>query len=279
MQIIPMRSLRGTLLGLAVLATGLPATAQDDATARQFAEAASHCAPQAFACNLGDRPAAFEPGDCHSANGRSFDLYSFGARAGEMITVSLGSSRFGGYVALVNPQGRIVQTAEVPTPGEKAFVSLEAPENGVYDVIASTATPGAAGAYNVSIACLEVPEARFTPCAAGDGDLCLGDGRFRVETWWQTPDGNTGRGTPTPVSDDTGWFSFFRPGTAEVMVKALDGCEVNGHNWVFAAGLTDVHTAIRVTDTRAQETVWYFNPHRTPFRAVQDTSALDTCGG
>lgn len=273
-----MQTVRCALIGLAALAAGLPATAQDTQASRQFAEAASRCAPQPFACNVGDRTATFEATDCHSSNGRAFDLYSFGAHAGEMITVSLGSNRFGGYVALVDPQGRIVETAEVPTPGEKAFVSLEAPEDGVYDVIASTAAPGAQGEYQVSVACLEVPAARFTPCT-GDGDLCLGAGRFRVETWWQTPDGSTGRGTPSAVSDDTGWFSFFREGTAEVMVKTLDGCEVNGHNWVFAAGLTDVHTAIRVTDTLAQETVWYFNPHRTPFRAVQDTSALATCGG
>jgi hypothetical protein len=273
-----MQTVRCAFLGFAVLAAALSATAQDDPATRQLAEAASRCAPQAFSCNAGDRAATFEATDCHSSNGRAFDLYSFGARAGEMITVSLGSNRFGGYVALVNPQGRIVETAEVPTPGEKAFLSLEAPEDGVYDVIASSAAPGTEGDYHVSIACLEVPAPRFTPCV-GDGDLCLGAGRFRVETWWQTPDGSTGRGTPSAVSDDTGWFSFFRAGTAEVMVKALDGCEVNGHNWVFAAGLTDVHTAIRVTDTQAQKTVWYFNPHRTPFRAVQDTSALATCGG
>jgi hypothetical protein len=269
-------------IAVAALAVGLPAAAQEGsldrqaADARVFAEAASQCAPQLYACNLGDRTAVFDGDDCQSAHGRSFDLYSFGAEAGEMITVSLGSNRFGGYVALVNPQGRIVQTSEV-APGDKAFVSLEAPEDGVYDVIASTATAGAEGEYRVSVSCLAVDEPDFTPCT-GDGDLCLGDGRFRVETWWQTADGTTGRGTGDAVSDDTGWFSFFREGTAEVMVKALDGCGVNGHKWIFAAGLTDVHTAIRVTDTQAQQAVWYFNPHKTPFRAVQDTEALDTCG-
>ena len=275
-----------TLLALATFAVGLPAAAQDAPTARtadarlasaeaNYAAAASRCAPQLYACNLGDRAATFDGSDCQSAHGRAFDLYSFGADAGEMITVSLGSNRFGGYVALVNPQGRIVQTSEV-APGDKAFVSLEAPEAGMYDVIASTASPGAQGEYNVSVSCLAVDAPDFTPCT-GDGDLCLNDGRFRVETWWQTADGTTGRGTGGAVSDDTGWFWFFREGTAEVMVKTLDGCGVNGHKWVFAGGLTDVHTAIRVTDTQAQQAVWYFNPQRTPFRAIQDTEALATC--
>lgn len=258
----------------AALAAGLSAAAQDD-VGRQLAEAASRCAPQMYACNLGDRSAVIDTSDCQSANGRAFDLYSFGARAGEMITVSLGSPAFGGYVALVNPQGRIVEISEVD-PGDKAFVSLQAPEDGVYDVIASTSAPGVQGDYRVSVACLAVDAPDYTPCTGGD-DLCLGDGRFRVESWWQTADGDTGRGTAGTISDDTGYFSFFREGTAEVMVKTLDGCSVNGHKWVFAAGMTDVHTAVRVTDTQAQSSVWYFNPHRTPFRAVQDTAALATC--
>jgi hypothetical protein len=260
----------------ATLAAGLPAAAQEDVRS-QLAEAAARCAPQLYACNLGDRSAVLDGNsNCQSANGRAFDLYSFGAREGEMITVSLGSPSFGGYVALVNPQGRIVEISEV-APGDKAFVSLQAPEDGVYDLIASTSAPGAKGEYNVSVACLAVDAPDYTPCTGGD-DLCLGDGRFRVETWWQTADGTTGRGTAGTISDDTGYFSFFREGTAEVMVKTLDGCSINGHKWVFAAGMTDVHTAVRVTDTQAQSSVWYFNPHRTPFRAVQDTAALATCG-
>ncbi|HUO86383.1 MAG TPA: hypothetical protein VM617_03265 [Thermoanaerobaculia bacterium] len=250
--------------------------AADDASLRDLSAAASQCAPQFFACNGGDRAATLGRSDCQSAHGRAFDLYSFGARAGEMITVSLAAERFGGYVALVNPQGRIVETSEV-APGGNAFVALEAPEDGVYDVIASTSTAGADGDYNVSVACLPVEAADFTPCTGGDS-LCLANGRFRVETWWQTHDGTTGRGVGNAISDDTGYFWYFQEGTAEVMVKALDGCSVNGHKWIFAGGLTDVHSAVRVTDTEAQETAWYFNPHRTPFRAVQDTAALATCG-
>ncbi|HEX2162996.1 MAG TPA: hypothetical protein VHM02_03520 [Thermoanaerobaculia bacterium] len=268
------------LLSVAVVvcaagAAGAQPAAGDDVL-RSWSEAASRCAPQLYACNLGDRSAVLDTDDCHSAHGRPFDLYSFGARAGEMITVSLGSQRFGGFVALVDPDGRIVQQSEVKL-GDHAFVALQAPEDGVYDVIASTSAAGVEGDYRVSVACLPVEAPDFTPCD-GEDELCLGDGRFRVETWWQTADGETGRGSGEAVSDDTGWFWFFREGTAEVMVKALEGCTVNGHNWVFAAGLTDVHTAIRVTDTRARETVWYFNPQRTPFRAVQDTAALATCG-
>lgn len=268
------------LLSVALLVCAAGAAAQEpddgDDDLRRWSAAASSCAPQLYACNLGDRAAVLDTDDCQSAHGRPFDLYTFGARAGEMITVSLGSQGFGGYVALVNPDGRIVQTSEV-RQGDHAFVALQAPEDGVYDVIASASAAGVAGDYNVSVACLPIEAPDFTPCT-GDDEVCLGGGRFRVETWWQTADGRTGRGTGEPVSDDTGWFWFFREGTAEVMVKALAGCDVNGHNWVFAAGLTDVHTAIRVTDTRARETVWYFNPQRTPFRAVQDTAALATCG-
>lgn len=265
------RSVLPMVLGLCLAGSA----AGDDVVRREMAEAASNCAPRLHACNLGNHPAVLGTSDCQSATGRAFHLYSFGARAGEMITVSLGSQLFGGYVALVNPQGRIVQTSQV-MPGQSAFVALEAPENGVYDVIASTGTPGTTGGYDVTVACLPIEAADFTPCTGGD-ELCLDGGRIRVETWWQTADGSTGRGVGNRISDDTGYFWYFTEGTAEVMVKALDGCEVNGHKWVFAGGLTDVHTAIRVTDTEAQESVWFFNPHRTPFRAIQETTALATC--
>ena len=35
-------------------------------------------------------------------------------------------------------------------------------------------------------------------------------------------------------------FWFFDPNTAEVLLKVLNGCAVNGHWWVYAAPATDV---------------------------------------
>lgn len=45
---------------------------------------------------------------------------------------------------------------------------------------------------------------------------------------------------------DTRIFYFFSPDNLEVMVKVLDGCAINGHYWVFAAGLTDLNWRLNV---------------------------------
>jgi hypothetical protein len=61
------------------------------------------------------------------------------------------------------------------------------------------------------------------------------------------------------------------------VVKVLDGCAITQHWWVFAGGLTDVEVTMVVTDTEAGDHRTYFNPQRTPFTPLQDTTAFDTC--
>lgn len=47
------------------------------------------------------------------------------------------------------------------------------------------------------------------------------------------------------LSDNSAVFYFFEPSNAEVLVKVLNGCEINENWWVFSAPATDV--AYRVT--------------------------------
>jgi len=60
-------------------------------------------------------------------------------------------------------------------------------------------------------------------------------------------------------------------------VKVLDGCGVNDSYWVFAGGLTDVEATIVVDDSVTGVTQTYFNPLKTPFQPIQDTSAFPGC--
>ena len=245
---------------------------------RQLSADAAGCGPQPFACNLGMLRRDLSAGDCHSGRGSYFDLYSFAVDPGEMVTATVSSASFEGYIALVDPGGRIV-TQHKADPGEKAFLAYPAEAGGVYDLITSSAGAEALGGYDIALGCLPVEApAEPIPCTGADGELCLSGGRFRVDTWWQTPDGRMGRGQGQQIGDDSGFFWFFREGRAEVMVKAIDGCAVNDHAWVFTAGMTNVHTAIRVTDTGTGATRWYFNPQTTGFKGVQDTTALANCG-
>ena len=78
--------------------------------------------------------------------------------------------------------------------------------------------------------------------------LVLNNSRFTVEVTWSTTDA-TGKGTPVPLSSDSGYFWFFEPTNLELVVKVLDGRTVNDHFWVFYGSLTDVQFTLTVTDT------------------------------
>jgi glucose/arabinose dehydrogenase len=121
------------------------------------------------------------------------------------------------------------------------------------------------------------------PCTPGPNQLCLVDGRFRVEALWETRDGVSGPGLTRPLTDDTGTFWFFSPDNLEVVVKVIDACAPPFDRfWVFAGGLTNVEVRLSVVDTQAlgtgQEAVReYLNPLGTPFAPIQDTEAFATC--
>lgn len=106
--------------------------------------------------------------------------------------------------------------------------------------------------------------------------LSLHGGRFKVEATFRDPRTRVlAPAEPKPLTDDTGLFWFFDDSNLELVVKTLDACEVNGHFWVFAAGLTDVETEITVTDTVSGSWKTYRNPPRTAFLPIQDTRAFD----
>ncbi len=115
-------------------------------------------------------------------------------------------------------------------------------------------------------------------CTADTHRLCLNGGRFAVEAQWSTIQATAGAGIAVPLTDDTGYFTFFSAENVEVVVKVLDGCfPPFNHYWVFASGLTNVEVELTVTDTQTGEVVTYFNPQLTPFQPIQDTQAFDTC--
>ena len=116
-------------------------------------------------------------------------------------------------------------------------------------------------------------------CFSGATTLCLGSGRFKVETTWRTRDGRTGQGQAVPLTGDTGYFWFFDASNVEMVLKVLKACGVNQKYWVFAGGLTDVQVDITVTDTQAGTVRTYHNPQGTAFQPIQDTSAFDSCSG
>ncbi|MXV99882.1 MAG: hypothetical protein F4X59_16610 [Holophagales bacterium] len=111
-------------------------------------------------------------------------------------------------------------------------------------------------------------------CEPDERTLCLENGRYAVRATWEKPDGETGAATAWALTGDTGLYWFFQESNVEMVLKVLDGCDFNGHRWVFAGGLTDVGVTMTVTDTETGKEQVYENPVGTRFLPVQDKEAF-----
>jgi hypothetical protein len=114
-------------------------------------------------------------------------------------------------------------------------------------------------------------------CSPNATTLCLGGRRFRLQATYRTNDGKSGAATAVSLTDDSGYFWFFDRENVELIAKVLNGCGVNGRQWVFAGGLTNVEVELTVTDTVTGATKRYTNPQNRPFDPIQDTGAFASC--
>jgi choice-of-anchor B domain-containing protein len=118
-------------------------------------------------------------------------------------------------------------------------------------------------------------EAPLTTCEPSAERLCLNRGRFAVEGEWRNQfDGRSGRVKALPSTDLAGFLAFDDAANVELMVKVLD---FGDHLPVFYGQLTNLHFALRVTDTRTGEVRQYRN---TPTNCgAIDTHAFHGEGG
>lgn len=112
-----------------------------------------------------------------------------------------------------------------------------------------------------------------------DGEtLCLNEGRFRVRAGWQTSDGQRGAAHPvTSTEGASGLLWFFGRDNAEITIKVLEGCALNGHWWVFLSAGSNVGYDVEVTDTTTGAHRTYHNALGTLPPLVADASAFP-CG-
>jgi len=108
----------------------------------------------------------------------------------------------------------------------------------------------------------------------GPMSLCLRDDRFRVDVSWRDFQGHTGGGTPHPISGESGYFTFFNEANAEIFIKVLDACALNGSFWVFDTHLSNVEYTITVTDRQTGQTRTLFNPLQTIAPSVLGTNTI-----
>jgi hypothetical protein len=116
-----------------------------------------------------------------------------------------------------------------------------------------------------------------TTCTPSATVMCLNNNRFKVEATFNTTGGQIGQAQVVKLTDETGYLWFFNSANIEVVVKALNACSFNSRYWVYAAGLTDVHAVLTVTDTQTGTVRTYNNPQGQAFLPILDSSAFATC--
>ena len=135
---------------------------------------------------------------------------------------------------------------------------------------------GGGGVSAANVDFLVRPSETAGGCEPGVSVACLNDERYRLEVSWWTAAGVSGRATAARGgTNDSSLFWFFDPNNWEVLVKVLDGCETNGHRWVFAASTSDLGYEITVTDTEGIDPPKvYRNEPGKPAPAISDTKAF-----
>lgn len=100
------------------------------------------------------------------------------------------------------------------------------------------------------------------------------DGGYEVSMCYRTPQGDEGQAkSGIWASGESGLLWFFNRDNAEVLVKVLDGCAVNGHRWVFVAPVTDLEFNLWVTGPTGRR--WtHSNRQGVTASTKSDTSAF-----
>jgi hypothetical protein len=86
----------------------------------------------------------------------------------------------------------------------------------------------------------------YTPCTTGGTQLCLRNGRFKVQLTGQV-EPNFFPGQAIPLNLSTGGFWLFSPGNVELGVKVLEAPDHTGF-WVYYGAATDVDYTFTVID-------------------------------
>ena len=112
-------------------------------------------------------------------------------------------------------------------------------------------------------------------CTETQNVACLLDRRFRVDINTVDPTLVSRAGIRLEITADTTAFSIFDEDNLEIVLKVVDGCAINGHFWIFAAGLTDVGVEVVVSDTLGDGIYRFRNPLGRAFPPVQDVEAFE----
>jgi hypothetical protein len=221
-------------------------------------------------------------GELFDGSDRTASFWFFNPNNTELIVKVLNGTGLNGnywtfHGALTNVEYWIT-VVDTDNGNSHTYYNPPGDECGLFDTASLPAVVGASTASSVRAAEPQVQlpaapaaqsvDAKAGACVPAADTLCLMDGRFAVKVDWVNQHDNNAAGIGTAVegSDQTGYFWYFNPANIELVVKVLDGRNLNGNFWFFYGSLSDVQYEITVTDTETGESVPYLN------------SAGDTCG-
>lgn len=134
---------------------------------------------------------------------------------------------------------------------------------------------------NSNLITVRIPDpqpGKVTECSAGEA-LTLPSG-IRVSMCWESSEGAQDNALDYGLdATESALLYFFERDNAEVLVKVLNGCEINGHHWVFVAPVTDLAFNLEIHDPET-DLVWrHRNRHGMTARTRSDTMAFPCASG
>lgn len=206
---------------------------------------------------------------CYVSNDEPWNFWTVPVKAGEQITFALETS-VRTYFSI--DVGAVFSGISTLQPNGKYLTGYvwTVPSTYTDPTVRLAVSPyGTSAIYTLAVS---KPVSSAT-CTTTSTNLCLNNARFKVEATYNTGTAS-GAASASGMTGDTGYFWFFAATNVEVLVKVVDGRGVNGKFWVFAGGLTNVDTLIKITDTQTGAVKTYRNPANTAFEPIQDTSAF-----
>lgn len=167
-----------------------------------------------------------------------------------------------------------IGTSRIPADLNANSITLT---SGLYTLVTSSFTTNQIGSFQNTIHCnvgQPVHGSCFFNATPRDKQTCHFD-RFAVRIINITNHPTDGVGTPVRFgSTDSAIFWFYNDRNFEVMLKVLNGCNINGNYWVFIGALTNQGYTVQVGDAQTQLVRTYSNPLGTRAAAVADIQAF-----
>jgi hypothetical protein len=186
----------------------------------------------------------------------------YGALSDVEYTISILDTQTGKVKTYFNPAHTLASYADIYAFGTPLGGLREKEDFGAYGRLMSATSQSRAKTIPAEpLPPDNLVETASSGCSPSPTNLCLNGNRFEVKVNWRNyNDGSTGTGKAVALTGETGYFWFFSSSNVELVIKVLDGHEINNYFWVMYGALSDVEYTIVLTDTQTGRVKTYFNP-------------------